>query len=105
MKPFRTRFRCSTPIHGSATGTLAKNIRTPLSTTPNSNTVIGAVHTQTIEGFWSIIKRGIVGSYHKVSRKYLPLDVAKFQFRYNNWKNSDIFGAANRGNRYRRNCA
>ena len=33
--------------------------------------VVGAVHTNTIEGFWSILKRGIVGSYHKVSRKYL----------------------------------
>jgi hypothetical protein len=31
--------------------------------------VVGAVHTQTIEGFWSIFKRGIVGSFHKVSRK------------------------------------
>jgi ISXO2-like transposase domain len=45
--------------------------------------VVGAVHTQTIEGFWSIFKRGIVGSFHKVSAKYLPLYVAEFQFRYN----------------------
>lgn len=45
--------------------------------------VVGAVHTNTIEGFWSILKRGIVGSYHKVSKKYLPLYVAEFQFRYN----------------------
>jgi hypothetical protein len=56
--------------------------------------VIGAVHTQTIEGFWSIFKRGIVGSFHKVSRKYMPLYVAEFQFRYNNRDNPDIFGAA-----------
>lgn len=56
--------------------------------------VIGAVHTNTIEGFWSIFKRGIVGSYHKVSRKYLALYVAEFQFRYNNRHNADIFGAA-----------
>jgi hypothetical protein len=56
--------------------------------------VIGAVHTNTIEGFWSIFKRGIVGSYHKVSRKYLALYVAEFQFRYNNRFNDDIFGAA-----------
>ncbi|MEA2874581.1 MAG: hypothetical protein QOH67_4800 [Hyphomicrobiales bacterium] len=56
--------------------------------------VIGAIHTQTIEGFWSILKRGIVGSFHKVSKKYLPLYVAEFQFRYNNRHNSDIFGAA-----------
>jgi IS1 family transposase len=56
--------------------------------------VVGAVHTNTIEGFWSIIKRGIVGSFHKVSEKYLPLYVAEFQFRYNNRFNDDIFGTA-----------
>lgn len=56
--------------------------------------VVGAVHTNTIEGFWSIFKRGIVGSYHKVSSKYLPLYVAEFQFRYNNRSNADIFGTA-----------
>jgi ISXO2-like transposase domain/Transposase zinc-ribbon domain len=56
--------------------------------------VVGAVHTNTIEGFWSILKRGIVGSYHKVSKKYLPLYVAEFQFRYNNRHNPDIFGTA-----------
>jgi hypothetical protein len=37
---------------------------------------------------------GIVGSFHKVSRKYLPLYVAEFQFRYNNRQNADIFGTA-----------
>jgi hypothetical protein len=56
--------------------------------------VVGAVHTNTIEGFWSIFKRGIVGSYHKVSRKYMALYVAEFQFRYNNRVNADIFGTA-----------
>src|SRR5271166_3816100 len=44
--------------------------------------VIGAIHTQTIEGFWSILKRGVVGTFHKVSKKYLHLYVAEFQFRY-----------------------
>jgi predicted RNA-binding Zn-ribbon protein involved in translation (DUF1610 family)/transposase-like protein len=56
--------------------------------------VVGAVHTNTIEGFWSLIKRGIMGTYHKVFAKYLPLYVAEFEFRYNNRKNADIFGAA-----------
>jgi hypothetical protein len=56
--------------------------------------VVGAVHTQTIEGFWSLVKRGMVGTFHKVSAKYLPLYVAEFQFRYNNRLNNDIFGAA-----------
>ena len=45
--------------------------------------VVGAVHTNTIEGFWSIFKRGCIGTFHKVSRKYLPLYVAEFKFRYN----------------------
>jgi transposase-like protein len=56
--------------------------------------VVGAVHTNTIEGFWSIFKRGVVGTFHKVSKKYLPLYVAEFEFRYNNRMNKDIFGAA-----------
>ena len=56
--------------------------------------VVGAVHTQTIEGFWSIFKRSIVGSYHKVSEKYLPLYIAECQFKYNNRDNADIFGVA-----------
>ncbi len=59
--------------------------------------VVGALHTNTIEGFWSLIKRGVMGSYHKVSRKYLPLYVAEFQFRYNNRLNPDIFAEAIRG--------
>ena len=59
--------------------------------------VVGAVHTNTIEGFWSIFKRGVVGTFHKVSAKYLPLYVAEFQFRYNNRSNPDIFGTAING--------
>jgi transposase-like protein len=56
--------------------------------------VIGAIHTQTIEGFWSIFKRGMVGTFHKMSRKYMPLYVAEFQFRYNNRHNPEIFQTA-----------
>ena len=59
--------------------------------------VVGAIHTNTIEGFWSIFKRGVVGTFHKVSKKYMPLYVAEFQFRYNNRDNADIFGEAIRG--------
>ena len=56
--------------------------------------VRGLVHTQIIDGFWSLLKRGIIGTFHNVSRKYLPLYVAEFEWRYNNRNNPDIFGEA-----------
>jgi len=56
--------------------------------------VRGEVHTNNIESFWSLLKRGIMGSFHHVSKKYLPLYLAEFQFRHNNRKNPDIFGEA-----------
>lgn len=56
--------------------------------------VVGAIHTNTIEGFWSQFKRSVVGTFHKVTAKYLPLYVAECEFRYNNRKNPDIFDAA-----------
>jgi hypothetical protein len=59
--------------------------------------VAGVIHTNTIEGFWSLLKRGIMGTFHKVSHKYLPLYVAEFQFRYNNRLNPNIFGEAIKG--------
>lgn len=45
--------------------------------------VLGNVHTQNIEGFWSILKRGIYGVYHQVSKKHLPRYCNEFCFRYN----------------------
>jgi IS1 family transposase len=59
--------------------------------------VVGAIHTNTIEGFWSIFKRGVVGTFHNISKKYMPLYVAEFQFRYNNRHNADIFETAIKG--------
>jgi hypothetical protein len=41
------------------------------------------VHTNTIEGYFSIMKRGIVGTYHHVSQKHLRRYLAEFDFRYN----------------------
>ncbi|MHB1955841.1 MAG: IS1595 family transposase, partial [Sulfobacillus sp.] len=59
--------------------------------------LVGAVHTTTIASYWSLGKRGIVGTFHNVSHKYLPLYVAEFQFRYNNRENQDIFCEAMEG--------
>lgn len=55
--------------------------------------VVGSTHTQTIESFWSLIKRGIIGNYHHVSRDYLPLYLNEFSFRFNNRKNPEMFEA------------
>jgi transposase-like protein len=45
--------------------------------------VRGDVHTQTIEGFWSLVKKGIGGVYHSVSKKYLQTYLDEYSFRYN----------------------
>jgi|ERR1700733_740145 len=45
--------------------------------------VMGDVHTNTIEGFWSLVKRGIGGVYHSVSQKHLQSYLNEYSFRYN----------------------
>jgi transposase len=45
--------------------------------------VMGNIHTNTIEGFWSLLKRGIEGVYHSVSTKYLQSYCDEYSFRYN----------------------
>jgi transposase-like protein len=45
--------------------------------------VVGTTHTQTIDGFWSLVKRGIGGVYHSVSKKYLQTYLDEYSFRYN----------------------
>jgi transposase len=45
--------------------------------------VTGKIHTNTIEGFWSLLKRGIGGVYHSVSAKYLQSYCDEYSFRYN----------------------
>lgn len=49
----------------------------------------GETHTQTIEGFFSILKRGINGTFHHVGRKHLHRYLSEFDFRYNARKVGD----------------
>ena len=53
--------------------------------------VVGTTHTQSIESFWSLLKRGVMGSFHKVSDTYLPLYLNEFSWRFNNRKNPEMF--------------
>jgi transposase-like protein len=55
--------------------------------------VRGEVHTANLDQFWSLLKRGIMGSFHHVSAKYLPLYLNEFSFRHNMRKDADAFGA------------
>ncbi|SRR5579884_2849076 len=45
--------------------------------------VMGNVHTNCVEGFWSLIKRGIGGTHHAVSQRYLQTYLDEYAFRYN----------------------
>jgi transposase-like protein len=53
--------------------------------------VRGDIHTNSIEGVWSLFKRSVVGSYHQVSAKHLDRYLDEFEFRFNNRKNPYLF--------------
>lgn len=53
--------------------------------------VRGECHTQGIDGFWSLVKRGIIGSFHQVSIKHLERYITEFCYRFNNRENQELF--------------
>ena len=53
--------------------------------------VVGEVHTNGIEGVWSLFKRSIVGTFHKMSRKHLDRYLEELEWRFNNRDNPHIF--------------
>lgn len=54
--------------------------------------VVGDVHTNSVDGFWSLLKRGISSVYHAVSDKYLQFYLDEYVFRYNHRnENSAMF--------------
>ncbi len=48
------------------------------------------IHTQNIEGYWSLMKRAVIGAYHHVNRGYLPMYLSEWQFRWNARHASDV---------------
>lgn len=57
--------------------------------------VNGDIHTNTIESFFSILKRGLIGTYHHVGVQHLQRYVTEFDFRYNHRKATDSERALN----------
>jgi transposase-like protein len=53
--------------------------------------VDGEAHTNSIESFWALLKRGLVGQYHKVSLRYLPRYIDEFSYRFNHRNDADVF--------------
>lgn len=53
--------------------------------------VVGDVHTNSIEGVWSLFRRSIVGAFHKMSVKHLDRYLEEIEFRFNNRANPYIF--------------
>src|SRR5207249_11713940 len=49
------------------------------------------VHTNTVEGVWSLFKRSIVGSYHQISTKHMPAYLDEIAFRFDNRQNPYLF--------------
>ncbi len=49
------------------------------------------VHTNTVEGVWSLLKRSLVGSYHQLSAKHLPAYLDEVAFKFNNRDNPYLF--------------
>lgn len=55
------------------------------------NALHGPVHTNTIEGFWAIVKRAIIGQFHHVGAPYLGRYLDEIAFRYNHRKSRCAF--------------
>jgi len=52
---------------------------------------IGCFHTNSIEGFWSILKRAIIGQYHKINPEHLQQYLNEIAFKYNHRNNECVF--------------
>lgn len=57
----------------------------------NEEWVRADVHTNTVEGVWSLLKRSVIGSYHQLSVKHLPSYLDEIAFRFNNRDNPYLF--------------
>jgi transposase-like protein len=53
--------------------------------------VMGDIHTNTVESAFSLLKRGIMGTWHRISAKHLAAYLEEMSFRFNRRKRADLF--------------
>jgi transposase-like protein len=53
--------------------------------------VVGDIHTNTVESAFSLLKRGIFGTWHRISTKHLPAYLNEMSFRFNRRKDQNLF--------------
>lgn len=53
--------------------------------------VMGDIHTNTVESAFSLLKRGVIGTWHRLSAKHLAAYLEEMEFRFNRRKRSDLF--------------
>jgi transposase-like protein len=53
--------------------------------------VMGDIHTNTVESAFSLLKRGIAGTWHRISAKHLPAYLEEMEFRFNRRNRPDLF--------------
>jgi transposase-like protein len=80
-----------TDEHGAYAGLTKRGWKHQIVAHSKEEWVRGNVHTQGIENFWSLFKRGVVGSFHQVSVKHLHRYLNEFSFRFNNREQHEIF--------------
>ncbi len=89
--PSATIMTDSFPSYDGLTGQFGDHLVVNHSTGEYSRKIAGkpTIHTNTIEGVFSLLKRGIIGTYHQVGKHHLHRYLAEFDFRYNARKISD----------------
>jgi len=53
--------------------------------------ILGDIHADTVENVWSLFKRSVIGSYHKLSTKHLDAYLNELEWRFNNRDNPYLF--------------
>jgi transposase-like protein len=81
-----------TDDHGAYRGLKGEGLNHEIVNHSRKEYVRGKVHSNGIEGFWSLFKRGVIGSFHQVSVKHLHRYLNEFSFRFNNREAEDLFG-------------